>query len=113
MKRCVQLAIVLAFLPTIVFVTLRLTKLFSMELNQTFLILAGLTVFFQVWTGVLYFLNPVGKKTYESLKTNFQACACGEASIIALFNPDLSILLFIMSYIFVGFLFDLHANYKS
>ena len=83
------------------------------EIEKTFIILGVLTVFLQIWTGVLYYLNPEGEKTYTSLKVNFRACACGQATIIALFNPDLAIWLFIMSYIFVEFLFDLHMNPKS
>ncbi|MBN1307801.1 MAG: UbiA family prenyltransferase [Chitinispirillaceae bacterium] len=107
------LAVVSAFLPTLLFLFLRSTRLHTTPLNNTFLILAGLTVFLQIWTGVLYFKNPKGIKTYASLETNFRACACGQATLIAIFNPDVALWLFIFSYIFVGFLFDLHANPRS
>ena len=36
-----------------------------------------------------------------------------QAALIAIFNPDLAIWLFIFSYIFVGFLFELHRNQKQ
>lgn len=107
------LAILSAFLPTIVFFILKGTNMLWIEINNTFIILGILTVFLQIWTGVLYYLSPIGTKTYTSLRTNFQACACGEATIIAFFNPDLAMWLFMMSYIFVGFLFELHINQKS
>jgi geranylgeranylglycerol-phosphate geranylgeranyltransferase len=107
------LAIVSAFLPTILFLLLRISGMHTTHLNNTFLILAGLTVFLQIWTGILYYKSPKGTKTYTSLATNFRACACGQATLIAIFNPDVAMWLFIFSYIFVGFLFDLHSNPRS
>lgn len=107
------IALFAAFLPTVAFFILKATNMLWIQINSTFVILGCLTVFMQAWTGVLYFRDPIGLKTYESLKTNFRACACGEATIVAFFNPDLAMWLFIMSYVFVGFLFDLHANPKS
>jgi len=107
------IALFATFLPTIIFFFLKLTNMLWIQINGTFIILGCLTVFLQGWTGVLYYRDPTGPRTYESLKTNFQACVCGEATIISLFNPDLALWLFIMSYIFVGFLFDLHKNPKS
>lgn len=107
------LAITATFLPTITFVILRATNMLWLRLNNTFIILALLTVFLQIWTGILFYRHPTGKKSYAALKTNFRACACGEATIIAFFNPDLAMWLFIMTYVFVGFLFDLHTNPRS
>jgi len=107
------LAVVSAFIPTLVFVFLRASGLHRTPLNNTFIILGVLTVFLQVWTGVLYWKNPSGLRAYASLETNFRACTCGQAALIGIFNPDLAIWLFIISYIFVGFLFDLHRNAKE
>ena len=112
-ERSKILAIFSAFLPTIVFFILKATNLLWIQLNLTFYILGTLTVFLQVWTGVLYYKNPVGEKSYTSLKTNFRACACGQATLIAFFNQDTALWLFIFSYIFVDFLFDLHKNSKA
>lgn len=112
-ERSRWLAVVSAFIPTLLFVGLRVTGIYQTPLNRTFLILGTLTVFLQIWTGVLYFLNPSGQKAYSSLETNFRACACGQAALIAIFNPELGIWLFIFSYIFVGFLFDLQRNAKE
>lgn len=107
------LAIISAFLPTLVFLLLRVTGLHQTELNTTFYILGSLTFFMQIWTGYLYYKNPEGKQSYESLKTNFRGCVCGQATLIAIFNPDISMWLFLFSYIFVGFLFELHSNHQS
>ena len=107
------LAMVSAMLPTLVFAGLRLTGMHRSPLNNTFIILGLLTVFMQLWTGVLYYRHPSGLKAFASLETNFRACTCGQAALIAIFNPDLAIWLFIFSYIFVGFLFDLHRDPKA
>ncbi|MBN2036326.1 MAG: UbiA family prenyltransferase [Chitinispirillaceae bacterium] len=104
------LSIASAFLPTLLFVFLRISGLHQTPLNSTFIILGALTVFLQVWTGVLYFRFPTGQGAYASLVTNFRACTCGQAALIGIFNPDLAIWLFIFSYIFVGFLFDFHRD---
>jgi geranylgeranylglycerol-phosphate geranylgeranyltransferase len=107
------LALTGAVVPTLVFGMLRFTGMHRTPLNNTFIILGLITVFLQLWTGVLYWKNPSGIKSYASLETNFRACTCGQATLIALFNPDLAIWLFIFSYVFVGFLFDLHRNPKQ
>ncbi len=107
------IAILSSFLPSILFLIIYNNGLIEARVNETFVILGLLTVFLQVWTGVLYFKNPVGKETYYSLATNFRACTCGQAALVALFNSELAMLLFIISYVFVGFLFDLHTNTKS
>lgn len=107
------IALFATFLPTITFFILKATNMLWIQINSTFVILGCLTVFLQGWTGFLYYRDPTGPRTYESLKTNFRACVCGEATIVAFFNPDLAMWLFIMSYVFVGFLFDLHSNPKS
>ncbi|MCD4723335.1 MAG: UbiA family prenyltransferase [Bacteroidales bacterium] len=108
------IAIIASFLPSIFFLTGYFGfGAFQIELNNIFIILGFMTIFLQVWTGVLYYRNPRGEMTYYSLVTNFRACTCGQATIIALFNPTLGLILFLMSYVFVGFLFNLHTNIKA
>jgi len=102
-----------AFLPTLVFAALRISGLHQTPINTTFIILGSLTVFLQLWTGVLYYRYPDGPAAYNSLVTNFRACACGQAALIGIFNPDLAVWLFIFSYIFVGFLFDFHRDHQQ
>ncbi len=108
------IGIISSFLPSVLFIIFYfVTGWIAIELNKVFVILGILTVFLQLWTGILYFKNPIGKMTYYSLAVNFRACTCGQAAMVALFNPELGMLLFIFSYVFVGFLFDLHANVKG
>lgn len=104
------LAAISAFLPAGIFSLLYLNNFIEARVNNMFLILAGLTFFLELWTGYLYFKNPRGRRTYYSLAANFRACTCGQATIIALFNTELAMLLFLVSYMFVGFLFDLHTD---
>ncbi|MBF0523142.1 MAG: UbiA family prenyltransferase [Candidatus Omnitrophica bacterium] len=108
-----SMAIFATFLPTIAFFIFKALDMWAVKINSTFIMLGCLTMFMQVWTGLLYYRSPTGTATYASLKTNFRACVCGEATIIAFFNPDLALWLFIMSYMFVEFLFELHPNAKS
>lgn len=108
------IAIVASFLPSVIFLSGYFGfEAFEIKLNDIFIILGGMTIFLQLWTGVLYYKNPEGEMTYYSLVTNFRACVSGQATIIALFNPVLGLILFLISYVFVGFLFNLHTNIKA
>jgi len=108
------ISIFAAFLPSVLFIIGYFGfGIFEIELNKTFNILGLLTIFLQIWTGYLYYKNPKGEMTYYSLVTNFRACTCGQATIIALFNPVLGMMLFLISYVFVGFLFNMHTNIKA
>ncbi len=102
-----------SFLPAILFIVLYSAGLIEAPINDTFILLGILTLFLEIQTGWLYFKNPIGEKTYYSLEANFRACTCGQATFVALFNTHLGLILFILSYIFVGFLFHLHQNSKS
>jgi geranylgeranylglycerol-phosphate geranylgeranyltransferase len=103
-------ALVTAFIPVVAFIILRWTDLLFVPINKTFIILGLITFFLLLRTGFLYFRYSSGEKTYDSLGTNFRACVCGQAAIIALFNQNLAIVLFIVSFISIGFLFKLHRN---
>lgn len=102
-----------AFLPALLFLALYSAGTIADPLNPTFILLAILTLLLEVQTGWLYFKNPVGEMTYYSLKTNFRACTCGQAAFVALFNPQLGVVLFLLSYVFVGILFRMHHNRKA
>jgi geranylgeranylglycerol-phosphate geranylgeranyltransferase len=108
------IALCASFLPVLSFLLIYYVfHLLEIHLNNIFIYLGMIYTFLQVWTGWLYFKYPVGEKTYYSLSANFRALTCGQATLIALFNPELAMILFILSYIFVGFLFDLHTNSKA
>ncbi len=113
LNRSKWIGIVSAFLPAIVFAIIYACGIIPVRLSPTFWILATLTVFLEIWTGYLYFKNPVGERTYYSLVTNFRACACGQAAFIAIYDDQLALILFLVTYIFVGFLFDLHPNKEA
>lgn len=108
------LAILSAFLPSLLFALLYFgLGAIEIQLNRTFVLLGALTVFLELWTGVLYFRHPAGEQTYRSLEVNFRAAACGQAALIALFNPELGTILFLFTYVLVGFLFGMHANARA
>lgn len=108
------IAISASFLPSILFIIGYFGfEAFQIELNLVFIILGILTIFIQVYTGYLYYKNPKGEMTYYSLVMNFRACTCAQAAIIALFNPVLGLILFIVSYVFVGFLFNMQINIRA
>ena len=83
------------------------------QLNGIFIELGLLATGLQIWTGYLFYKNPTGSMTYFSLAMNFRACACTEAALVALFNPALGVILFLMAYFFIGFLFNFYVNSKS
>lgn len=114
LERNRYIAILASLLPSILFIIAYFGfGAFEIELNKTFVFVGMLTVFLQLWTGYLYYKNPKGEMTYYSLVTNFRACTCGQTAIIALFNPVLGMFLFLICYVFVGFLFNLHTNIKA
>ncbi len=108
-----KIALLSAFIPALSLLVISLTGLIKIEMNDTFVFLALITFFLQLWTGYLYYRYPQGDKTYYSLTVNFRACACGQAALIAFFDAGLAQKLFILTYIFIGFLFDLHANSRT
>ncbi len=108
-----KIAVVAAPLPTIAFVVIKWAGWIESPLNEVFCFLGTITLFLQLWTGYLYFKFPTGKKAYYSLVTNFRACTCGQVTLIALFNPELALYLYIAAYVFVGFLFDLHRDPRA
>ena len=113
LKKAKWIGIISSFLPAIVFLIFYNLNFWPDGLSRTFWFLAALTLFLELWTAYLYYKNPQGEKTYYSLAANFRACACGQAAFIAVFNNQLALILFLVSYIFVGFLFDLHKDAKG
>lgn len=110
MQRSRQLALWLALLPAGVFLLLRWTGLHQSPLTPMFLVLGSLTVLLHMQTGWRYWKQPSGAAAYRSLRVNFQACAGGQAALIALFDPTLGAVLFVASYLLVRVLFGLHSN---
>jgi geranylgeranylglycerol-phosphate geranylgeranyltransferase len=105
-----------AFLPTAAMFLVHVTGWLSLDeiiYKEQFTFCAAMTVFLQLWTAILYFKYPSGEQAYFSLVTNTRACVAGQVTLIAIFNGTLSLYLLAASYIFIGFLFDLHRDAKA
>ena len=107
------IGIIFSFMPAVIFLLFYFNGFITVIPSRTFWILAALTLTLELWTAYLYYKNPVGEKTYDSLAANFRACACGQATFVALFNDQLALILFLISYIFIGSLFGLHKNREA
>ncbi len=102
-----------AFLPTLLFFGFHCIgwlPLGDVLYMRDFVFCGLMTIFLQLWTAVLYFRYPSGERTYFSLVTNFRACVAGQVTLIAIFNGTLALYLLSASYVFIGFLFDLHKD---
>jgi geranylgeranylglycerol-phosphate geranylgeranyltransferase len=105
-----------AFLPTAAFFLFEhmgWLPLGDVLFKRDFVFCGIITIFLQLWTAILYFRHPVGKRTYSNLSTNIRACVAGQVTIIAMFNGTLALYLLSASYVFIGFLFDQHRDARS
>ena len=105
-----------AFLPTLAFLFLTWIAWLpptDILFREQFVFCAVMTVFLQLWTAILFFIHPVGERTYFSLVTNIRACVAGQVALIAIFNGTLALYLFVASYVFIGFLFDLYKDARA
>jgi geranylgeranylglycerol-phosphate geranylgeranyltransferase len=112
-QRARTTAIVSSFLPSVILWTMIALGAFESTISHTFIFLFLVTLFLQIWTGILYYKHPTGPRAYFSLVTNFRACTCGQVMLIALFNPELALYLYVAAYVFIGFLFGLHGDHKG
>lgn len=108
-----RISLIGSIVPTVLFIALFTGKIITADYTWVFVFLGVISSLLFVWTGVLFYLNPIGENTYYSLETNFKACTCSQAALIGLFNEKLALVLFISAYIFVEFLFSLHKNSKA
>lgn len=113
LRKAKKLSLIGSVIPSLLFLILFKMGIITANITWIFIFLGILSTFLFVWTGILFYLNPIGEKTYYSLETNFKACTCFQAAIIGLFNEKLALVLFISAYIFVEFLFSLHNNSKA
>ncbi len=114
LEKSQKISFLASFLPLTVFIIVYFGfNSWDFSLNGIFIELGLLSTGLQIWTGYLFFINPKGELAYFSLAMNFRACACSESAIIALFNPALGVLLFLMSFFLIGLLFNFHSNIKG
>lgn len=104
-KKAKRLNFLMAFTPYIVLFVILYSKLWQPNLNMWFLILIGASLLLIFYTALLLFKYPEGEKTTVSLKWNFSGTVLFETSFIALLNPLLALLLFVVGFLFVYYLF--------
>jgi len=112
-KTARKVGIIGAFLPTLFFFFFKYMGWFNFEYTEHFIFCGTMTVFLQIWTAIRFYNKPVGPKAYFSNATNFRACACGQITLISIFNGTLALYLFNLTYVFIGFLFGLHEDEKA
>lgn len=105
-----------AFLPSLAFFLFQFMGWLPMAdilYRRDFIFCGTMTLFLQLWTAVLFFRNPVGHRTYFNLVTNIRACVAGQVTLISIFNGTLGLYLLTVSYVLIGFLFDLYKDARS
>jgi geranylgeranylglycerol-phosphate geranylgeranyltransferase len=105
-----------AFLPALAFLAFHALGWLPLQEVRSvpeFVFCAALAVFLQGWTAFLYFVNPVGARTYYNLATAIRACVAGQIALIAIFNGTLALYLMCASYVLVGLLFNLYRDARS
>lgn len=112
LKKAGYLGIILSYLPVITFIIIYSNGLIPAKLNNVFIILGILTTIMHLGTGVMFFKRKDPKNYYHSLLLNFRACICAHATLIALFNKELALILFIVAYILIGYIFHIYKNEK-
>ena len=108
-----KIALILGFIPTLLAVIIYFSGFIATSLNNQFIFLFIITAILQIWNGFIYYKNPVGEITYHALEVNFRAYCCGFAMIMALYQPELALMLYLVTYVFIGFLFSFHKNVKG
>ena len=111
-KKGAWLGILFSILPLTAFIILSWNHFILAPVNKVFVILGILTTIMHLGTGVLFLRHGNDKSYYHGLLLNFRACICAQATLIALFNRELSLILFIVSYIMIGYIFHLYRSTK-
>ena len=81
--------------------------------REEFLFICAVTVFLHIWTGWLFFRDPVGPRTYFNLVVNIQACTAGNCALLAIFNAGLALYLLVVSYILIEFFFTMYRDARA
>ena len=113
LKTARKVGIIGAFLPTVSFFIFRFMGWLPFEYTEFFIYCGTMTIFLQFWTAIRFYMYPIGPRAYFSNATNFRACACGQITLISMFNGILALYLFSITYIFIGFLFGFHEDEKA
>ncbi len=103
--RAKYLNFLMASIPYIVLSAIIYSGLWQPDLNTHFLVLNGISFLLIFYTALLLFKYPEGKKTTDALKWNFSGTVLFETSFIALVNPLLAFVLFVVGFLSVYYLF--------
>jgi len=112
-KNAKSFGIMIAFLPAILFSFVYYNHFIQNRINFIFALLGVLSIILQVGTGILFFRNPQGVKAYNLLSVNFRACTGSQAALIALYNTELALILYLFSYVFISLIFHFYDNPKA
>jgi geranylgeranylglycerol-phosphate geranylgeranyltransferase len=104
-ERAKYLNFLMALIPYIILFIILYTKTWQPVLNTYFIILGSISFIFIFYTAFSLFKNPKGKRTSGVMKWNFSGTVSFGISFLALVNPLLSIILFIIGFLAVYYLF--------
>ncbi len=94
----------MSLIPFLVLTILFYFKLWSLEINNAFLILVFIAFILMQYTSFLHLKDKIDYK--KSLELNFESIVLFQTSLIALINPLLSIVLFILSFLTIKIIFN-------
>lgn len=97
-------------IPFLVLFIILFFNLWQPATNLLFWILLAIAFITLQYTAFLYFKNPTGKTTYYSLKWNFEGATMFQIAFMAIVNPLLSAVVFVVGFIAVGYLFNLYKD---
>ena len=89
------------------------SPIWKQSINIYFIIFMFLAFVILQYTAFLFFRNPQGGDAYYSLKWNFRGAVLFETSFIALLSPLMAGVLYVLNFVLVGFLFNLHKDYLA
>jgi len=104
-EKAKYLNFLMAFIPYIVLSAIIYSKLWQPGSNIYFLVLNSISFILVFYTAIILFRFPSGEKTTGALKWNFSGTVLFETSFIALVNPLLAIVLFVIGFLSVYYLF--------
>lgn len=105
--------IIIAFLPAILFLFVYYNNFIINRANKIFILLGLLSIILQAGTGILFYRNPTGINAYNLLSVNFRACTGSQAALIALYDKELALILYLFSYVFISLFFHFYDNPKA
>jgi geranylgeranylglycerol-phosphate geranylgeranyltransferase len=95
---------IMSLIPFLILIILFYSNLWSLKVNNTFLVLILIAFILMQYTSVLYSKKNINYK--KSLELNFESIVLFQASIIALVNPTLSIILAVFSFLIIKVIYN-------